>query len=175
VSVVRFSSVKVSRFGALSALVPLACSLTSSIDDLGANAGKDAGADQSVTGGSGGSGGSKTGGTGGGSGGTVSGGGTAGSGGAVFPDASDPCVSQANCNACCATSHGEGQQLFVAAIKKCVCQEPSCSSSCTEYCGGGQLTKDCSDCVSSQLVQACIAKECHDQCKVYTDCVSGCP
>lgn len=172
---------KLGRFSILAVLVPLACSLTSSLDDLGANAGQDAGTDQSASGGgSGGSGGTDGGGSGGSTGGTGGGvggfptGGNGGSGGGGFPDASDPCVSQPDCNACCATSHAEGQQAFVAAIKKCVCQEPSCSQQCETYCTGGAISTDCSTCVASQSVQSCIAAECNADCKVYTDCIAGC-
>ncbi|MBK8994129.1 MAG: hypothetical protein IPM35_00045 [Myxococcales bacterium] len=130
------------------------------------------GGSSGATGGAGGSGGA-TGGTAGGVGGFPTGGG-AGSGGSGFPDASDPCVSQSDCNGCCATSHSTGQQLFVAAIKKCVCQEPSCSQQCETYCTGGQLSSECSTCIASQRVQSCITTECTGACKVYTDCIAGC-
>ncbi|MBE7478845.1 MAG: hypothetical protein HS104_02490 [Polyangiaceae bacterium] len=83
-------------------------------------------------------------------------------------------MSQPDCNACCATSHATGQQLFVTAIKKCVCQEPSCSQQCETYCTGGAISTGCSTCVASQSVQSCIAAECNAQCKVYTDCIAGC-
>jgi hypothetical protein len=164
-------------------LVASACSLTSSLDDLrgaaggtdsgiGGTGGPDAGIGGAAAGGgSGGASGSA------GSGGIDGGAGTdgGGTGGSPWPDAADPCAAQPNCSGCCATSHNAGQQEFVATIKKCVCQDPSCSSPCSVYCTGGQISTDCSSCVTTQSVQACIGKECASaECKAYTSCVAGC-
>ncbi|MBI3200196.1 MAG: hypothetical protein HYZ29_01560 [Myxococcales bacterium] len=161
--------------------VASACSLTSSLDDLrgGADSGA-GGADSGVGGTDSGAGGTTSGGGAAGASGSAGNGGTAGmdgggTGGNPWPDAADPCAAQANCNACCATSHSTGQQEFVATIKKCVCQDPSCSSPCSVYCTGGQISSDCSSCVTTQSVQTCIGQQCASaECKAYTSCVAGC-
>lgn len=172
----------------LLALGAAACSLASSLDDLrgggdpdggggtgakdgGAGTGGAGGADGGGSGGNGGSGGS--GGIDGGAGGAS---GASGAGGTnPWPDAADPCAGTVDCNGCCATSHAEGQQEFVATIKKCVCQDPSCSAPCSGFCSGGPISGECSSCVASQGVQTCIGQDCSSEaCAGYTACVAGC-
>ena len=166
----------------LFALAAAACSLSSSLDDLRGGAdsdggsgvgGKDGGAG---TGSAGGADGSATGGADGRATGGTDGSATGGTGGTnPWPDAADPCATAAKCTECCSTSHVEGQQQFNKTIAICVCGDPNCAQACSEFCGGGQISTECSACVSSQSVQACIGSTCSSAaCSGYTSCVAGC-
>ncbi len=61
----------------------------------------------------------------------------------------------------------------MTAVQTCVCQS-NCVVVCQAYCQSSPIDSACSQCVSSDSVQTCLAAKCGAACEAYQACVGGC-